>query len=103
MKIIRVNTAKRNGFFSIFSLSGLHAQEGGSSCTNENELTHGGKTQGTHFTHILLGQRPNCNLGHEVVLLNNMCSLSSQSPVGMGSGLGPGIGPWIGAINLAPE
>ena len=90
-------------FFSVFPLSGWHAQEGVSICNHEFEWTHGGKMRGTHFTCIWLYQLLDHNCGREVVLLHYLPVSSPRSPVGPGEGLGPGIRTWFGTINCVPE
>ena len=42
-------------FFSYFPLSGWHAREGDPRCTQKFELTHGGKTRGTHLKRMWMG------------------------------------------------
>ena len=66
--------------FSIFPLSGWHAQEGGSIHTKKFESNHGGKTQGTYFTSMWLGQRPDCNHGSYVILPHDLLILSPYLP-----------------------
>ena len=101
IEIITVSTVTSNiNIFSSFPLSGWHACEGGSSCTLEFDSTHGGKTWGTHFTHMWMSQRPDFNHVCEVILPHD---LTTQSPEGPVFGLELGIGPRIGAINCALE
>ena len=90
-------------FFFVCTLSGWHSQEGGSSRTLEFESTCGGKTSETHFTCMWMGQRPDRNCGHEVLLLHDLWISTHQSPAGSGSRQGFGIKTRIGAINFAPE
>ena len=57
--------------YPIFTLSGWHALERGSSCTLELDSTHGMKTRETNFIHMCLGQHTEYNRGHKVVLLHD--------------------------------
>ena len=88
---------------SVCSLSGYHAQEGGSSYIHDFESAHGGNTQGTPLKCMRLGHWPDRNRGYEVVLLHDLQISPSQSPEGLGAGLVLGILPHIGVINFSPE
>ena len=64
-RIIMVSTAMSNRiFFSVYPLIGWHDLEWVSSCNLKFESIHGRKTQGTHFTHIWMGQQPDRNRSH---------------------------------------
>ena len=88
--------------FTVCPLSGWHDQEGGPRFTHAFESTHDEKTQGSTFTRTWMGQRPDRNCGHEVILPHDMWSLPPQSPAGPVTGLKPGIRPRLGEINFAP-
>ena len=101
-KLVLEFPQKTETFFSLLTLSGLHAWEGGPCRTNKFELTHGKKTRGTPFTRMWTSQRPDCNSGCEVVIPHVMRSSPLYSSSGPGTGLGPMISPRLGAINIAP-
>ena len=50
-----------------------------------------------------LGQRPDCNRDHEVILPHDLLRFPPQSPAVPVNGLGTSIGPRLGTIIRAPE